>query len=120
MGEIENLPLERESVDVVLSNCVINLVPDKKRAFGEAYRVLKHGGSLTISDIVAEKAVPASVRQDLNKWSECEAGALSRQELVAVLAESGFVEFKTLDESPWKDEDDEVKLVSLTFHAKKP
>ncbi len=118
LGEIENLPVESETVDVILSNCVINLVPDKKRAFEEAYRVLKHGGSLTISDIVAEKPLPALVRGDLEKWCECEAGCLTKEELRAFLHGAGFVDFKTLDESLWSEAGD-VKLASLTFYAKK-
>ncbi|MGA1974302.1 MAG: methyltransferase domain-containing protein [Conexivisphaerales archaeon] len=119
LGEIEGLPVERETVDVILSNCVINLVPDKKKAFGEAYRVLKHGGSLTISDIVAEKPLPATIRGDLEERCECEAGSLTKEELRTLLYEAGFVDFKTLDETMWGEAGD-VKLASLTFSARKP
>lgn len=119
-GELESLPVENESVDIVLSNCVINLVPDKRKAFGEAFRVLRHGGSLTISDVIADKPLPPRVREDLEKWSRCEAGCLTKDELRSALEEAGFVGFKQNEESLWKEEGEDVRLVSLTFTAKKP
>jgi SAM-dependent methyltransferase len=120
LGDLEKLPLEDDSVDVVLSNCVINLVPDKKKAFAEAFRVMKHGGSLTVSDVIAEKPLPQRVREDLDLWSRCEAGCLTKEELRSSLDAVGFVDFKEREESPWKEEGEDVRLVSLTFSAKKP
>jgi SAM-dependent methyltransferase len=121
LGEIENLPLESESVDVVTSNCVINLVPDKMRAFKEIYRVLKRGGTITISDIVSKKQLPERIRNDPRKWSECISGALSIHELEKDLMGAGFADFRLLEEAKWdKTEDEELELATITFYAKKP
>jgi arsenite methyltransferase len=121
LGEIENLPIERESVDIVTSNCVINLVPDKSRAFKEIYRVLKPGGIITISDIVTKEPLPERIRNDPSKWSECVSGALTIDELKHFLAESGLSDFKVLEESRWDKhaEGEELQLASITFSAEK-
>jgi len=121
LGEIENLPVEKETIDVVTSNCVVNLVPDKLRAFQEIYRVLKKGGSMTISDVIAKQPVPERIKKDPEKWSECVSGALSIDELKSLLVESGFVDFKILEDSKWdKTEDKDLELASVTFYAMKP
>jgi arsenite methyltransferase len=85
LGEIENLPVANESVDVIISNCVINLSPDKRRVFDEAFRVLKAGGRLAISDVVASAQLPEDVRNDLALYSSCIAGALIIAELESLL-----------------------------------
>lgn len=90
LGEIESLPVADSSVDVIISNCVINLSPDKARVFREAFRVLKPGGRLAISDVVASNALPEDLRQDLHLYSCCISGALSIAELEAALGSSGF------------------------------
>jgi ubiquinone/menaquinone biosynthesis C-methylase UbiE len=90
LGEIEALPVDDESVDVVLSNCVINLVPDKRRAFAEIFRVLKPGGRFSISDIVTYGDVPEGIRQDMALWAGCVAGALDRQAYLEIISEIGF------------------------------
>lgn len=92
LGEIENLPVANDSVDVIISNCVINLSPDKKRVFSEAYRVLKHGGRLAISDVVASTLLPQEVRDDLQLYSGCMAGASHIVELEQLLTDSGFTD----------------------------
>jgi arsenite methyltransferase len=89
-GEIENIPLRDNSVDVVISNCVINLSADKNRVLGEAFRVLKPGGRFAVSDVVTRGAVPAAVRQSMLLWVGCIAGALEEQEYAAKLAGAGF------------------------------
>ncbi len=89
-GEIENIPLPDNSVDVIISNCVINLSADKGRVLGEAFRVLKPGGRLAVSDVVTRGAVPDGVRQNLLLWVGCIAGALEEQEYVRALAAAGF------------------------------
>jgi ubiquinone/menaquinone biosynthesis C-methylase UbiE len=94
LGEIEHLPLADRSVDVVISNCVINLAPDKRPVYQEAFRVLKSGGRLAISDIVALKPLPEQVREDALLWSQCAAGAMEMRELETLLAETGFKEIK--------------------------
>ena len=90
LGEIEHLPVADASVDVILSNCVINLSPDKARVYREAFRVLKPGGRLAISDVVAIKPVPKAVRDDFNKHSGCVAGALQMRKLEGILRSTGF------------------------------
>src|SRR5215471_11155536 len=89
-GEIENIPLPDNSVDVVISNCVINLSADKDRVLREAFRVLKPGGRLAVSDVVTRGQVPADVRQNMLLWVGCIAGALEEYEYVANLAKAGF------------------------------
>lgn len=90
LGEIEQLPVADNSVDVILSNCVINLSPDKPAAFREAYRVLKPGGRLAITDTVATAPLPEEVRQDMALWSACISGAACIDDLEAMLREAGF------------------------------
>jgi arsenite methyltransferase len=91
-GDIENIPLPNRSVDVIISNCVINLAADKRRVLAEAYRVLKPGGRLAVSDIVVRGEMPASVRESMQLWVGCIAGALSEEEFTGILADSGFVD----------------------------
>jgi ubiquinone/menaquinone biosynthesis C-methylase UbiE len=90
VGELESLPLADGSADVVVSNCVINLVPDKRRAFQEAYRILRPGGRLVVSDVVAAGPLPPEVRGDLAAWSACVAGALSLHDYREALRAAGF------------------------------
>ncbi|HMQ55755.1 MAG TPA: arsenite methyltransferase [Anaerolineae bacterium] len=89
-GEIENLPVASDSVDVIISNCVINLSPDKDAVFREAYRVLKPGGRFTVSDMVTEGEFPERLRQNVNAWAGCITGALDQQVYLAKLREAGF------------------------------
>jgi arsenite methyltransferase len=93
-GEIERLPVPDASVDVVLSNCVINLVPDKGLAYRESFRVLRPGGRVAMSDIVALRAVPPELRQDADRWASCESGAIPRAEVRRLMAEAGFVDIE--------------------------
>jgi len=89
-GEIEQIPLPNASVDVIISNCVINLSGDKKRVLGEAFRVLKPGGRFAVSDVVVRGDVPPEVRTNMELWIGCVAGALEEQEFLALLREVGF------------------------------
>jgi arsenite methyltransferase len=91
-GEIEAVPLPDASVDTIISNCVINLSSDKRRVFAEAYRVLRPGGRLAVSDIVVRGEVPAAARRSLELWAGCVAGALEEREYEALLAEAGFTD----------------------------
>ena len=90
LGEIENLPVADSSIDVILSNCVINLSPDKRRVFEEAYRVLKPGGRLMVSDIVTLGELPKDVREDSEAWSCCIAGAMAKEEYLETIRRAGF------------------------------
>lgn len=91
LGEIEHLPVPDQSVDVIISNCVINLSPDKQQVFHEAFRVLRSGGRLAVSDIVTTAELPAEIKNDLDVlYSGCISGASSVDELKAMLAQSGF------------------------------
>jgi ubiquinone/menaquinone biosynthesis C-methylase UbiE len=90
LGEIEHLPIADGTIDVIMSNCVINLSPEKEQVFREAWRVLKPGGRLAISDIVATAELPAEVKNDPTLYSGCMAGASVIDEIEAVLARIGF------------------------------
>jgi ubiquinone/menaquinone biosynthesis C-methylase UbiE len=89
-GHIEEIPLPNDTVDVIISNCVINLSADKRRVIKEAFRVLKPGGRFAVSDIVVRGEVPAAVRRSMELWIGCLAGALEEQEFRTLLAEAGF------------------------------
>ncbi len=89
-GEIENIPLPDNSVDVIISNCVINLSADKDRVLQEAFRVLKPGGRFAVSDIVVRGEVPTEIRRNVELWIGCMAGALEENEYLAKLAHAGF------------------------------
>jgi ubiquinone/menaquinone biosynthesis C-methylase UbiE len=89
-GEIEQIPLPDASVDVIISNCVINLSGDKRKVLKEAFRVLKPGGRFAVSDVVVRGDVPAAVKTSMELWIGCVAGALEEQEFLALLREVGF------------------------------
>ena len=97
-GEIEKLPVESGTVDRIISNCVINLAPDKRPVFAEAYRVLKPGGSFTVSDIVSFGNVPPSIRKDVELWAGCTAGAMDKEDYLGVIRSAGFREVTVLKE----------------------
>jgi arsenite methyltransferase len=102
LGEIEHLPVADESVDVVISNCVINLSPDKPQVFREAHRVLRPGGRLAVSDIVTRVELPQDIKEDLGAWAGCVSGAWVDRDYLAAIEAAGFVdvriEAKDLDE----------------------
>jgi arsenite methyltransferase len=89
-GEIENIPLPDNMVDVIISNCVVNLSGDKRRVIQEAFRVLKPGGRFAISDVVVRGTVPDEIRKNMELWIGCVAGALEEREFISLLAEAGF------------------------------
>jgi len=99
-GEIESIPLPDGSVDVIISNCVINLSADKDRVLREAYRVLKPGGRFAVSDIVARGPVPDQIRRDIELWIGCVAGALEETEYRDKLDAAGFTD---IDVEPWRE-----------------
>ena len=101
-GQIEALPAEDGSVDIVISNCVINLSPDKPQVFREAYRVLKPGGRLVVSDIVLDKPLPKHLKDDANLYTACIAGAWQRKEYLRAIRDAGFKGIKILAEKGHK------------------
>ncbi|MBI1982916.1 MAG: arsenite methyltransferase [Acidobacteria bacterium] len=119
-GEIENLPVDSGTVDRIISNCVINLAPDKARVFAEAYRVLKPGGAFTVSDIVSFGVVPADVRGDLEKWAGCTAGAMEKEKYLGVIRGAGFGEVAVLKEVIYDyQRGSDYGFASLTVRATK-
>ena len=124
LGEIEKLPVDDGSVDTIISNCVINLSTDKDRVFREALRVLRPGGRLTISDIVSEKPVPAALRNDLDAWSACIAGALEKRDYLGKMTDAGFGKVEVTAERDFYVETVEDrrqhKFLSITVKAHKP
>ncbi len=92
LGEIEHLPVADETVDIVISNCVINLSPDKPQVFREAFRALRPGGKLSVSDIVTDGPLPEEIKSSLSAWAGCVAGALDANDYVTAIKAAGFVD----------------------------
>lgn len=90
LGDIETIPLENKIADVVVSNCVLNLVPDKVKAFNEIYRILKKGGHFSISDVVISGDLPTEIKQDAEMYAGCVAGAIDREEYLKIVEQTGF------------------------------
>jgi ubiquinone/menaquinone biosynthesis C-methylase UbiE len=118
-GYAEALPVEDESVDVIISNCVINLTEDKGQVFREAFRALKPGGRLEVSDIVASGAVPIELRESAKGWSECITGALPEREYLDLLDQAGFADIRTR-RSPSLGQGYGVSVYSVIVSARKP
>ncbi len=95
LGEIEHLPLEASSVDGVTSDCVVNLSPDKAQVFRDAYRVLKPGGRLVLSDVVRVHELPQGAPADMEGWARCEAGAVTLDAYESLMRSAGFVEIRS-------------------------
>ena len=120
LGDIENLPVENNSIDVIISNCVINLAPDKSKVFKEAYRILKKGGRMYVSDIVLLKELSKEKRNDKNLLSGCVAGALLKNEYIAKIKNAGFnVRILSEDKKISKIQYNGVALESLKVEATK-
>ncbi len=98
LGEIENLPVADNSVDAIISNCVINLSTDKPRVFREAFRVLRPGGRIMVSDLVLQKPLPPSVRQSVEAYVACIAGALVKDDYLAIIRQTGFESVEVVTE----------------------
>jgi len=121
LGEIEHMPIETDSVDLVISNCVLNLVPDKRSAFKETYRVLKPGGKISISDMVATQESRTVIKPE--EWAACIAGAVTFKEYKSILEETGFINIEALDEMhPINEEmiSKGLQVKSVAWMAQKP
>lgn len=137
LGEIENLPIADNSADIVISNCVITLSPDKKRVFQEAFRVLKPGGRLAVSDIVLLRELPEAVKNSIEAYVECLAGAVMKGDYVNTVKEAGFQDVTIMGEKSFtmkdlaghpeatfgkkvSDENLAVSFASINVYAIKP
>jgi len=125
LGEIEHLPVADASVDVVLSNCVINLVPDKGQVYREAFRALRPGGRLVVADVLATRPIPDELRNDPERWASCSSGALTPDEVTERLRSAGFetIEVTVHGEGPTPDSlqaQAEIGVVSGEVRATKP
>jgi len=98
LGEIENLPVADNSVDIIISNCVINLSPDKRRVFREAFRVLTPGGRLMVSDLVLRKELPDIIKNSIEAYIGCLSGAIMKDEYIGYIKMAGFYKIKIIDE----------------------
>jgi SAM-dependent methyltransferase len=101
-GMADAMPVDDSSVDLIISNCVINLAPDKRKVFREMFRVAKPGGRFTISDIVADQPVPQYLAHDSDKWGDCLSGALTLTDYIAGMAAAGFLGIHLIKSSPWQ------------------
>lgn len=136
-GDIERIPVTANKADVVVSNCVLNLVPDKKQVFCEIFRVLKNGGHFSISDVVLSGELPEQLRKDAEMYAGCVAGAIQRDEYLDFIRKTGFVNLQVQKEKPIVIPDDilvnyldtnqltafkngETGIFSITVYAEKP
>jgi SAM-dependent methyltransferase len=115
-GEMESMPIDSESIDVIISNCVINLSPDKDAVFAESFRVLKPGGRFHVSDVVLGRELSGEERSDLASWAGCQAGALLETDYLARLKKAGFAVARVDSRSK---ADDEKAWYSATISAYK-
>ncbi len=100
LGDIEDLPIDNNSIDVIISNCVINLAPDKEKVFKEAYRVLRKGGRMMISDVVLSKALPKNIKEDDELLTGCVSGAILKKDYLELLNKTGFTKISISKEIP--------------------
>jgi len=124
LGEIENLPVEDDSVDLIISNCVINLAPDKGKVFAEAWRVLKPGGRIMVSDLVTTEVLPENVRKSFEAWAECIAGAMVKDDYLNVIKAAGFTNIRVEKEHAYTEDGMSYalrnKILSISVKAFKP
>ncbi len=115
LGEIEHLPLANETADVIISNCVINLLPDKRPAFEEAFRILRPGGRLVVSDIVSSQPLPDEFKTP-ERWTACLAGAIPETDYLHLIEQAGFSNIEVLSKTGYSI----IDLFSVTVRAAKP
>jgi SAM-dependent methyltransferase len=117
-GLLEDLPVESESMDLVISNCVINLSPHKKKVFSEIFRVLSPRGRFSISDIVSDTEVPEDMKRDVRLWSGCVSGALTRDRFIRSLSDAGFSDIAIEKNDKWKEVEG-IGFYSITVRGRK-
>ena len=111
VGEIEDLPVKDDTIDVIISNCVINLSPDKLQTFKEAFRVLKPGGRLMVSDLVTEGVLPDDIRKSFDAWGACIAGALEKNEYLETMKKAGFRNVEIVNQNRYAEKEIDTRLV---------
>jgi len=120
LGEIENLPVADNTGDIIISNCVINLAPDKRRVFKEAFRVMKPGGRLMVSDIVLLQDLPEAVKNSVAAYVSCLAGATMKKDYLEAVKEAGFAEIQVMEEKTfpldWLSNDPTVQAVAKNLN----
>ena len=121
LGEIEKVPLDDQVADLVISNCVINLSPDKQAVFNEAYRILKPGGRLVDADKIAAEELPRSLRENSDAWCGCVSGALTKEGYLSAIEKAGFIDITidVADQSSFKWEDKEIIVHNGIIRARK-
>jgi SAM-dependent methyltransferase len=117
LGDIEQMPVESSSVDVVISNCVLNLVPDKKKAFAEVFRILKVGGHFSVSDIVLARALPKEIHTAAEMYAGCVSGAILKSDYLEIIEQTGFEKIEVKIEKPILLPDEVVEKYLSTEEA---
>ena len=120
LSEMESTPLEDGSVDAIISNCVINLAPDKDLVFSEAYRILRPGGRLMVSDLVKIAEIPQEEAEDTANWVSCLAGTEMKDVYLGRMETAGFTDVQIVSSAPWKDEGWRSNIHSMNISAVKP
>ena len=121
LAEMENTPLEDDSTDAIISNCVINLAPDKDPVFAEAFRILRPGGRLMVSDLVKVEEIPLEEAEDTANWVSCLAGTEMKDMYLGRIADAGFTDVEIVSDTPWKSDDDwRAAIHSMSIKAFKP
>ncbi len=117
-GEIEDLPLDDNTVDAIVSNCVINLSPDKLKTYQEAYRVLKPGGRILISDLVTEEDLPEDIKSSFEAWADCIGGALEKGKYMNTIRKAGFSDLEIISQNTFDKPDLDRRLVGKITSVK--
>ena len=120
LSEMENTPLDGDSVDAIISNCVINLAPDKDLVFSEAFRILRPGGRLMVSDLVKIDEIPQEEAEDTANWVSCLAGTEMKDVYLGRMERAGFTDVQVVSSAPWKEEGWQSSIHSMNISAVKP
>ena len=120
LSEMENTPLDGDTVDAIISNCVVNLAPDKDLVFREAYRILRPGGRLMVSDLVKIDEIPQEEAEDTANWVSCLAGTEMKDVYLGRMEAAGFTDVQVVSSAPWKDDGWQSNIHSMNISAIKP